>query len=515
MNRWWPWIAAILATLLLLWFFFPRVAFWRGIGVEEGLLNPDVNRGGATLLQLRDPWMTDYSESNRPLRWRLLFPLVGHYLSLPHALFFALPHVGCVLVLAYVAWWAHHRTADRWRTFLVAAITGAASWFHVSMGWLAYFDSWVILGMLAVALAPTRWPLVVAALLCPWVDERFILALPLTLCVRLAWQAHDTGRIDWRACGADVAIALVLLLPYVGIRAAAFMQGDVDSQAYIQQYGSLRELAQTPWYRFLEGVWHTFRAGWFFVGVGIWLIWRQGSAAVKTLLLLTATATMLVAMAVAADLSRNVAMFTPLLVFGLLTWRLDDARRARATMAIVLAANLLLPAAHVVSRFCNPIFNVYHEWDRWHNPPDYLQAGYNLERALRFYQGGELENAYRATSETLSLHSRFTPALVLRALILRDNGWLPPALDTADRAVSSDPNSPEARMTRATILDRMGERARAIADLEAALRLAPADWPNRPACEQLLGAWTAGVTAPANAPPGHSGESPRSEEASP
>ena len=36
-------------------------------------------------------------------------------------------------------------------------VFGAAGWYFASASWLGYFDSWVVLGLLLLAFAPSRW----------------------------------------------------------------------------------------------------------------------------------------------------------------------------------------------------------------------------------------------------------------------------------------------------------------------------------------------------------------------
>lgn len=54
-------------------------------------------------------------------------------------------------------------------------------------------------------------------------------------------------------------------------------------------------------------------------------------------------------------------------------------------------------------------------------------------------------------------------------------GDLARAKDKLDRAVSEDPQSPDAHSARAMLFERMGERSKADAEFHAALRLAPHD----------------------------------------
>src|SRR4029453_3768505 len=89
--------AALAACLVTVWFFCPRFASWRGVYLEipELWTWPEVHRAVAVLGQPEDPFARVVNPSNRVVNWRLLFPLLGHYLHMPRGLFLALPQLGC------------------------------------------------------------------------------------------------------------------------------------------------------------------------------------------------------------------------------------------------------------------------------------------------------------------------------------------------------------------------------------------------------------------------------------
>src|SRR3954462_9064190 len=94
------------AFALSIFFFCPHFAIWRGLSITEAHFNPEVNRAVDALKQLehpfakiriRDPKATTQpadtddaitiDKSNRVIQWRLLFPIIAHYLYFPHWLF--------------------------------------------------------------------------------------------------------------------------------------------------------------------------------------------------------------------------------------------------------------------------------------------------------------------------------------------------------------------------------------------------------------------------------------------
>ena len=183
------WLLALGCFALLILCFSPAwSAFYRWSQVPAMGFQIEVRRGISVLEQVAHPGTAITDPLHRAIQWRLLFPLIGHFLPLPPVAFFALAHLGCLVVLAYLI--TLLRRADfNWTDTTLATLTlGATSWFFTSTGWLGYFDSWLALALLVVAFAPSRWAVWTACLLAPWIDERFIIAAPLALFCRYVFQ---------------------------------------------------------------------------------------------------------------------------------------------------------------------------------------------------------------------------------------------------------------------------------------------------------------------------------------
>ena len=180
-----PVAVSLAAFALVITFFAPRFILWSWTDLESSESHPpDFNRAIDTLRQLDNPFVTITNPTNRHINWRLLFPFVGHYLHLSRPVFLALPALGCLFVLGYVAHLVRRESGGWWVAFAAAALSGTTSWFFVSTGWLAYFDSWYVLGLLIAAFGRSKIATGLACLLTPWVDERFVLTLPLLLVIR-------------------------------------------------------------------------------------------------------------------------------------------------------------------------------------------------------------------------------------------------------------------------------------------------------------------------------------------
>ena len=85
----------------------------------------------------------------------------------------------------------------------VAIVLGATGWFFASTGWLGYFDGWLVAALLLTTFARDRRTVWLMCLFAPWVDERFIIALPLALYTRW-WR----GRVSSAGAGADWRLLL-------------------------------------------------------------------------------------------------------------------------------------------------------------------------------------------------------------------------------------------------------------------------------------------------------------------
>jgi hypothetical protein len=449
--------SSVLILAGVLWFFTPRFALWAGLDVPMAHFNPEVNRAVWALRQIEDPFIEIPGTTNAPLRWRLAFPLLAHHLHFPPLVFLALPHLGALLVIGLITGLTLREGGGRAAAAATAALMGTTSWFFASTGWLAYFDSWYVLGILVLTFGRSPVSRVLACLLTPWVDERFLLSLPLCLTVRAVHRGQlGSGGAggpwrDWALCGAAV-------LPYLVARAAA---GDESGlSAYLANRLSKDH---DPW-RCLAGVWAGLRVAWVFVAAYLYVAVRTARGIWKPVVLLVVPATAVGMLVLAGDYSRSMSMLLPAALLGVwLSFADGDASGAPATsgaprprhgpalLAGALALNLLLPAQHVVGAFVSPIYYVHHEIERYRNPPPYLTG----EAQLR--QGQQQESA----------------------------GDLAGAIASYDAAIALSPRGWAVYAQRGIARSKRNEWQAALADYRRALDLAPADWPHRAEVEKL------------------------------
>jgi hypothetical protein len=287
------------------------------------------DRAHTFLLQCEQPFRRDIEPA---MHWRLLPPLVAHTLGLRGWGALALPWLGAAAAALYVARLHAARLAD-WRfVFGGTLLFATTSAVLVPVGWLGLNDGWMWLGLIVVAFARNPWARLAACLLCPWVDERFLIGLPLALMVR---QADTPAAGGWRALA-----PLAGVLPYAGLRLALAR----DPAAAQVAHEFLRNSAGAapallPWAPLAW--WMGLRAAWLPAAHAVaGRPWLLGGGALATLA---------ACLLVAADLSRSAAILCPLVLLGTFAFaarRPDLAPRAALTCGV---ANLLIPAAHITA----------------------------------------------------------------------------------------------------------------------------------------------------------------------
>ncbi len=227
---------AIFVSLLVTVRFCPRFNYWPGLYIGAAMPDPEFDRAISSLAQLEHPWAPVDAPFHKVIRWRLLLPLLWHYARLPTWLYLLVPQIGCVLTLWLVATLAFERSANWPWTGITTILFAALPWFFVSSGWLTYFDSWCVLGLLTASFVPSRILLALACLLTPWIDERFVLALPVIALTRFA--VFDRT--------ADLAILFAASVPYPMIRAVAYLAGERVAHEYFVDHWRVARVV-SPW----------------------------------------------------------------------------------------------------------------------------------------------------------------------------------------------------------------------------------------------------------------------------
>lgn len=329
--------------------------------MENAILSGHSERGLYVIRQARDLDVEIDNATHKIVRWRLLAPALGHVLRLPEWLTLGLAHLGCVALVVALAGIGLRSAAPggrRWSdAFVLAVVAGATAPFFTSMGWLGYYDSLLALGLLGVAFARARWLVVLACLAAPWVDERFVLGMPLALGVR--WLLTETAARSlptWLK--REALLPLVLVGAYTALRLQ--LGGSAGSQT-IGEY--LREFVfseQYPVTQRLYGAWAGLRVGWVLLVLavaGAWGATRESGHWPAKLLGMGIVVTGLAGLLTAMDLSRSMVLLLPVVPLGWI-YATQSPWWKRFYAGPVLAALALgLPASHVIANRSLPVDN--------------------------------------------------------------------------------------------------------------------------------------------------------------
>lgn len=471
------------AFLLSAFFFCPRYWLWDFAGAPLGdviAIQPEFNRAFFVLQQREDPWQRVENLTHRVIEWRLFFPVLAHYLALPAKVLLGLPHLGGLAALAAAAAWLWRETRDGVFTAGGTVLVATASWFFVTTGWLAYFDGWLVLALVAACATRSHRQLLVAAAIAPWIDERFILAVPLCLGVR-ALMGIDEGRslsaARWLAAG---------LLPYLVIRLVAELtQVRATSGSYWESHVPFA----APIGGVILGVWHGLRLGWIGVGFALAAGWRNR----RWLAVAGIAVGLLGNLAAADDLSRSASVAVPVALAGLcLAWR-AGVPRLKQLLVFLGGANLILPAAHVIATprssfeeyHREPLLYLYAEQERARHPPEFASPAAYTRRGMEALQADRLDLAAAQFDLALRLDPNFARARAHRGIVLYAQGAKVAGLAEIDRALLRAPELYDVRLQRASFRQEMGDLVGARADASEALKSMPADWPQRRAAEEF------------------------------
>ena len=471
-------LTAFLAFALGFACFAPRFVMWSSLPLAPDMPAPDVSRAGDFLRQIADPFGAQLTPPHIVIRWRLLPALIAHILHLPAAAALALPHLGAVLALLY----ASGVLARSIPLFLprLAGITllATSSWFFVSTGWLGYFDSWYVLGLLIVCFSDSRWGIVCACVLAPWIDERFILALPLALSVRLAAR-NATGSSLRTLLRTDVASqpALLCAAGFVIVRLLLLKLAPQDETLQFSDGLLSRTLFITPSWHYVLGLWEGFRFGWLILAAALGFLFVRRPRPAAILLAMT-IGTLVVNLLMAEDISRSTSVIAPLFVASLAWFVEFSGAKAGSRMIVLLAVlNLCVPAQHVTSRWIAPINRLPTELGRWRSPDSpasrtgWVEMGYEFI-VRKEYRGSDAIFSFviqRNPSEASAWHAR----ALTRAL---RHDWKSARTDI-ETAISMSTPSAQQHALHASILDHLGEAKDAIAAQRQAIALIPLDTP--------------------------------------
>ena len=305
------------------------------------------------LQQCSNPWDPDVEAA---LRWRLLPPTIAYWLGLTGKYALVMAWLGVVTLLAQIHWILRRlAVAPRARfatLFLVAGSGGVLT----SMHWLGINDGWYLVGVAAVTLGRSWRSLVVPCLLCIWVDERFVVALPLAVICRTVRSA-EPGSADSvagfsRRLTAVIWPCALALLPY-GIVRISLSVGDDD----LSNGWFLRTIANdfVNWLCYAPlGWWMGLRAAWFPLFTGLRDVALARGRLPAAVCFAAVCVTLGSSIVLASDISRTTILLLPAVLCGAISLSLTV--RGEQCLALAAVANLLLPAMHVSGTSAEPIY---------------------------------------------------------------------------------------------------------------------------------------------------------------
>jgi hypothetical protein len=457
-------------------FFAPRFALW------EGFYLPEVDRARDTLRQLDDPFATISNHNSRVNRWRLFFPLLGNLLHLRDWQFLLLPYAGCFCTLAYVALLCQRQRFTLPETLAASTLSAMGPWYFVSTGWLGYFDSWFLFSLLLACFSEKRWVIASACLIAPWIDERFVLALPVVLVVRMAWRSRFES--EPRKQATQLMMIGVLTAVYPLLRLIALLTGnDPVTQIYASQHVAI--IRSVPAATFLSGLWQGHRLLWVFAAVFLvhgFRAWRLRWAIASTVIVI---ATGLGSLVIAGDMHRSLEMLFPICLAGLLLSKPLFEKRFLPVLVTLTVLSAVLPASHRLWLENYPIGRLTNEIKRPRPPLGALiRAG--RARATQLNSEGDNEGAVLIAGEMVALDESQADPLLFRAELYAGAGDFDNALADLSRARALSPEGPDVAFTAGVLAVQSGNRDAAIAAFEEAIRRGGPGWPGSGECRRAI-----------------------------
>jgi hypothetical protein len=311
----------------------------------------------------------------------------------------------------------------------------------------------------------------------PWVDERFVIAVPLALLCRYVDRTRRGLTFDWKR---EAGIAIALVAAFVVTR-LGLLGGRSGANAQPGSYLATLDAMNAPFSRMVFGAWAGLRVGWWFAGVAVWRMARRNLGQ-GALLGAGAVVTLGVGLATAQDFGRSMMFLMPVAVLGAAlaaqTW-------PRGWLATAAALALLLPAHHVMSNRVMPIFYLYHSLDTYDNPPRDLMPEVIELQATRALQSGDFATAEQGFSMAMRLSPNpAAPARQRGVLRGAQKRWRE-ARDDFALATHYEPSNPDGWFLCAQADAVLGNMAAARENLDKALSVAPAGWSSRPDVTRL------------------------------
>lgn len=347
-------LAVLAALVLSLVFHAPKLWLLR----HEVAGSFEWSRGTTFRAQATAPWE---AAAEPAMRWRLLPAWTAYLIGLRSHRAFAFPWLGLIAWLGLTALLLDRHGVGRTVTLggtVVLATTGSAL---AATNWFGINDGWYLAGLTAVVLARSAPSLAAAVLLCPWVDERFLMALPLAAGCRFVLESGRLKR-DAFILGLGAAFYVAVRLT-VGLIFPTTSSADQGFLTEVFRHLSV-SLTWAP-FGWLLG----WRFAWLLLLAAPLLVWSSGQTRPAVALFLLGAGTLASQALVASDHSRTAIVLLPLALVALAHpgSRRCAGLQSRAVLALALLS-LAAPFAHVVFNKVVPVNSIPWELARLRHP---------------------------------------------------------------------------------------------------------------------------------------------------
>lgn len=304
--------------------------------------------------QVADP----FSAQREPaMEWRLLPALICKTLGLSGNYVFIFPYLGVGLWLYATAYYTLREYQDPRLSSVCTLFAATSGGLFMSIHFFGINDGWIYVLVSVLVFSRNRWLILLAGVLGPWIDERFVIGLPLAVLSRhiLNQIPHESGGrklfVIEAASGTLLYLAarMVISMVFQDRTSGQFLSDAIDRFLNYAEYARL-------------GWWNGWRAGWIPILGGLWYLWKikwknelilsllfgLGSASLMTLL--------------AQDMSRSLTILFPLLICLLcLIWSREDQQGLKGAFTLAAVANLVIPFSHVIDTNLWPVNDVFYE----------------------------------------------------------------------------------------------------------------------------------------------------------
>lgn len=334
---WRPLCICLLAAFCSLFFFSPRLPVF----TEPMPGTFEWTRGLNFLAQLAGA-SADMVEP--ALRHRSLPIIAAKILGLSGFSAFAIGWLGVLPLLAYVYFRARSLSSNEKVAVSAVFLFASTSSVITTFGWLGIFDSWWVLGLLVLALEPSYKMVAIASFLTPWIDERFLIGIPIAFLARWLITSVTLGQVKKMAASISMA-----LIPYFVWRLYSYLGVPSDASSRFISIDFLQWVSMGP-----HGWWMAYRLSWTFLVASVVL---PNASKIKPIFILAVFIPVaFVALATAADVSRSAMAAAPLLFSGvLLSFRANPVLTQRA-LPLIAIANFMVPFVHVVHQKMQAVY---------------------------------------------------------------------------------------------------------------------------------------------------------------